>query len=308
MARCCGGGALCGCLLIEGAHVQVTGSGAAQDPFVITGDVGLAVSDNATFDLNLTGAGTIASPWGLTVSYASTAKLDDIPDVVAPTPTNGHVIGWDSATSKWTNRAPTTAASGSVLHNTSLSGDGSAGSVLAVVHDSIGFTETGASGVKLTRTGINSLVRHFGSTTDRGVANPSPDFNTISMVDSEPGRMDYWTGGQWLPVTNGRSADFGTESLLEMSGAYDESLTVTTMVRQVSVTTESDGSFEILSNTDLATYAGVLSAFFQETGGVIYKALVSGDINRVVGTAYSLADGAPMAFQAITGTVSANLY
>lgn len=308
MARCCGGGALCGCLIVEGSHVQVSGSGAAQDPFVITADVGLVVADNTTFDLTLTGLGTVASPWSLSVGYAATAKLDDLPDVNAPTPTNAQVLGWDTATSKWTARAPTTAASGSVTHNTSLSGDGSGGSPLAIVHDPIGFTETSASGVKLTRTGINSLVRHFGTTLDRGVANPSPDFNTISMIDSAPGRMDYWTGGQWLPVTNGRAADFGTASLLEMSGAYDESLTVTTIIRQVSITTEADGTFEILSNTDIGTYAGVLSAFFQETGAVPFKAMVSGDINRVIGTAYSLTDGTPMAFQAVNGTVTANLY
>jgi hypothetical protein len=308
MARCCGGGALCGCLIVEGAHVQVTGSGTAQDPFTITGDVGLAVTDTTTFDLALTGTGTAASPWTIQVGYASTAKLDDLPDVNAPTPTNAQVLGWDTATSRWTARAPTTAASGSVQHNTSLSGDGSGGSPLAIVHDPIGFTETGASGIKLTRNGINSLCRHFGTTLDRDAANPSPDLNTLSMLDSAPGRMDYWTGAQWLPVTNGRSSNFGTQSLLEMSGSYNQSLTVTTMVRQVSVTTEADGTFEILSNTDIGSFAGVLSAIFQETGAIGYKAIVNGDINRVTGTAYALTDGSPLAFQTVTGTVTANLY
>jgi hypothetical protein len=54
---------------------------------------------NAVGFLKNNGAGVLT--WS--TSAATVAALDDIGDVVAPTPANGDVIKWDSATSKWIN-------------------------------------------------------------------------------------------------------------------------------------------------------------------------------------------------------------
>src|SRR5690349_15326493 len=149
MARkCCG--LSCACQLSAGnAHISVSGTGTSTDPFVITGDVALQVVDTSTFNLTLTGSGTIASPWMLTVAYASTAKLDDIPDVQAPSPTNGQAILWDSSISTYTSQSVPTAAPGFVCTDSSLQGDGSVGAPLGITFDPAGYLDDGGSGAKI---------------------------------------------------------------------------------------------------------------------------------------------------------------
>lgn len=307
MARCCGG-ATCGCLIqAAGDHVAVTGSGSSGDPFIISSDMDMEVADNTTFNLSLAGLGTTTSPWTLSVGYATTAKLDDIPDVNAPAPTNGQVLGYDTATSKWTNRAPTTAASGSVQHDTSMNGDGSAGTPLGITEDPAGFLVTGAAGLGLTTLGINQMIRHFGTSVDRGSASPAPVLNSTSMLDSNPGQQDYWTGTQWLPVTNGVKRDIGPE-MLALSGPYLANSPITMVVRNITAVTDSTGAFDVLTTTDLAGKAGVLSVQFQESGTVPFKAVVFGNIDHISATAYRIDDGTPYATQAISGTVIAYAY
>jgi len=305
MARCCGGSN--GVLIQAADHITIVGTGSAQDPYVIAGDVDLEVSDNTTFNLTLGGAGTAASPWTLSVGFASTAKLDDLPDVNAPAPTNAQVLGWDSATSKWTARAPTTAASGSVVHDTSLTGDGSGGTPLAVAEDPAGFLDTGASGIKLTDEGKQSLVRRYGNDAARSADPLAPDLNSVTMLDDNPGQMDYWNGVDWFPVTNGVNRDFGTE-MLALSGSYVTDSPITIITRLVTTVTGADGSFDVLTSTDLAGAAGVLTCHFQETGAVPYKAMIFGLIDHIGAVAYRLDDGTAYASQSITGVVTAYIY
>ena len=54
MSRCCGGTSITA--LQEGSHVEITGLGTSQDPYVISADVALDDSDNAVFDVTITGA------------------------------------------------------------------------------------------------------------------------------------------------------------------------------------------------------------------------------------------------------------
>lgn len=307
MARCCGGATTCGCLILNGSHISIIGSGTSQDPFVVGADIELQVTDNTTFDMGLSGSGTISSPWTLSMAYAATAKLDDLPDINAPTPTNNHVLGWDSATSKWTNRAPTTASPGSVLHDTTLAGDGSAGLPLGVVTSGSRYVGPSGTGIGLTDVGMQTVVRHFVNTTTRAAAAPAAALNGLSILDSNPGEIDYWDGTQWRPVNNGVTQDYDAE-LLALSGSYATDDATTSVTRQVSASTDASGVFEVISAADLTTASGVLSVMFQETGSVGYKAVVNADVNRVVATAYSLADGSPLAFQAVSGTAVALLY
>ena len=305
MPRCCGG-AGCSCVVVSGLHIQVSGDGSGNDPYTIIGDVALAVGTGTQIQLALAGQGIEASPWVLTGDYAATATLDGLPDVNAPAPTNAQVLGWDSATSKWTPRAPTTAASGSVTTGTSLSGDGSGGSPLAVRHDSARFTQTNASGIGLTDAGINSLVRHFADATARSSASPAPILNTLSVRDDAPGQVEYYTGSAWASV---RMPVNASGQLLNMSGAYS-SQPVTLMVRQISVTADAAGLVELLSVTDLTGKSGVLACWFQKTGSAspTFDVAVVPAVNKINGIVHSMADGLIRPSQPITGTVVAWTY
>jgi hypothetical protein len=304
MPRCCGQ-ATCACVIQPGTGITITGSGTSQDPFIITAGSPLSVADNLIFDLTLNPANN-----QLSVNYAPTAKLDDIPDVNAAGPTNGQVLGWDSATSRWTARAPTTAASGSVLHNTSLSGDGSAGTPLAVVVDTARAMVSGATGVGLSDAGINQLVRGFANDSARTSANPAPDMNTLSMLDTVAGEIDYWDGTSWQPVKDKLAVDVAGE-FMALSGPYGGTDRLTLVVRQVNTISDASGIFTVLDAATIGGYAGLVSVQFQESGSSPWKAVCYPDGDHVSAVAYQLLDpsgGLPWATQAITGTVQAWAY
>lgn len=305
MPRCCGG-AGCSCVIVPGVHIQVNGTGTGNDPYTIIGDVGLAVGTGTQIQLALAGNGTDALPWVLTADYAATATLDGLPDVNAPAPTNAQVLGWDSATSKWTPRAPTTAASGSVQTGTGLSGDGSAGTPLLVRHDPNRFTATQTGGIGLTDAGINSLVRHFPDSAARSAASPAPVLNTLAMLDTAPGQVEYYTGSGWSSV---RMPVNATGQLLNISGAYT-SQPVTLMVRQISLTSDAAGLVELLSVADLTLRAGVLACWFQKTGSAspTYDVSVVPATNKINGIVHSMADGLIRPSAPITGMVVAWVY
>lgn len=307
MPRCCGGSS-CACLIqSSGTQISITGSGTAGDPYVVHGAIALQVADNSVFNLSLSGAGSTASPWILGVDFAASAKLDDLPDVQITSQTNGQVVGWDSALSRWTNRAPTTAASGSVQHDTALVGDGSAGSPLGINEDSTGFLATAAGGLGLSDTGKNRIVRHFASSAARALATPLPDLNALSMLDDHPGRIDYYTGVAWAEYGQ-FTPDFGTGQLLALSGTYSTSVKATLMVRQISATTDGSGYFEMLSVTDLSGKAGVLGCWFQPTLSSVFGTIVETTTTTVRGHAYRLTDGSAHATQPVSGVVLALVY
>lgn len=307
MARCCG--STCACKLEGGTRTVITGTGTIADPFIISADIELDVNDNTVFDLTLSGGGTSASPWELDVSYASTAKLDDIPDVNAPAPTNGHVLTYNTATSKWIAAAGTTAPAGAVQHDTSMAGDGSVGTPLQVLEDPARFLTTTGSGLGVNDAGINQLVRGFADAAARTAASPAPDLNTLSMLDSAPGHVDYWTGATWLPVFPGFEIEVIGGELLQISGAYAGS-TITMLVKQLSTSTDVSGVFEALTAAELAGRAGVLHATYQPTGVTLpsYHVNVHGNVNKIDATAWRGDTGGTLSSQAITGTVFAWVY
>lgn len=307
MPRCCGG-AGCNCTVVAGLHIQVTGDGSGQLPYTIIGDVSLGTGAGTQIQLALAGQGTEASPWVLTADYAATATLDAIPNVNTSGKTNGQVLSWDSALGKWKAVNPTTAAPGASVVGTSLSGDGSAGSPLVVRHDSARFTGTVTGGIGLTDAGVNSLVRHFVDATARAAASPAPVKNTLSMLDSKPGQVEYYddTSSTWKSVR--MPLDISGQ-LLAMSGAYS-SQPVTLMVRHRSVTTDASGMFEAFSVADLSGKAGVVAAWWQRTGstGPAFTVSMVPAGTKINAVAYNSADGAVLANQAITGQVVGWIY
>jgi hypothetical protein len=244
----------------------------------------------------------------LTAGFAATAQLGDIPDVNAVGVTNAQVLGWNSSLNKWTPRAPTTAASGSVQHDTSLSGDGSGGSPLQVVEATGGGLTTTAGGLGLDDTTKRTLVRKFATDAARTAASPTPTVNDVSAVTSRPGQVDYWTGSQWLPLKSQFSVDAQSQQLLSLSGSYVDGVAVTMVVRHFSGVTAPDGTLTVLSNTLLTGKAGVLSASVAVTGAQSYMPVMAAGSNYIYITARRLDNGAVLASQNISGQVTAYVY
>jgi hypothetical protein len=295
-----------------GQHIQIAGTGSPGDPFVVIGDVDLEVTDTSVFNLTLNGAGTLASPWELSVGFAATAALNDLPDVNAPAPANGQVLGWDSATGQWTPRAPTSAASGAVLHDPSLAGDGSAGTPLQVAEDPDRMLATSAGGLGLSDTGMNSVVRRFADDAARDAAAPAPVPNALSILGTSPGQVDYWDGSQWLPASQFKMEMAGQE-MLALSGSYTGTERVTLMVRNVTETTDTAGVFDVISSADLAGRGGVITAYVQAMSDslsipVPFSVMLAPDAGAVRGVAFRLDDGQPAPSTPVRATVTAFLY
>lgn len=303
-AGCCGSAAH-GTVIVDGAHIQVTGIGSSQDPYVISADFDFGVVDNDTFNLSLAGLGTTDNPYALSVAFASTASVKDFPDWADTVPANGQVPVWNSTTGRWTPGSPTPAAAGSVDTDTSLVGDGSPGSPLEVVHDPDRFTETGADGIGLTDDGVNSLVRRFANEAARNAAALPPDSNTVSALDTLEGLLDVWDGSDWLPA-EGKPTTIGGQ-LLALSGPYPGGR-VRTIVKQVALTTGTDGTFPLLTTGDLGSAAGVLSVMVTPVGAAMFGILVSVGSGGVTGTAYRPDTGGVFASQPIQAVVTAVVY
>jgi hypothetical protein len=304
----CGCSGQCTCLIQAVPPLSIIGSGAPTDPLVISIDVGMVGGINQTFEVTLTGTGTEIDPWTIAVNYAPTAKLDHIPDVDAPAPTHAQVLGYDGPSGTWKPFPPVTATPGLVSHDTTLAGDGSVGTPLAVVTDDPRYVETTATGVGVTDPAINQWVRHFADATARTAAVPTPELNTLSMLNTVPGVIDYWDGTAWKTYRATPLDIVG--QFLEMSGPYVAGTQVALMVRQVADTTDGSGVFEVLSVADLTGRAGVLSVQFQVSGSLAPPPVVSvvASTDHVDGIAYRGDDGLPYAGQLITGTVLAMVY
>jgi hypothetical protein len=308
MPSCCQG-ATCACKIASAAdgHMSVTGSGSAGDPFLLSADVAFAVNDTAQFDLTLTGTGDSADPWVLSTAYAATAKLTNIPDVNAPAPTNGQVLGFNTASNQWTAQAPTTAPTGAVSHGPALTGDGSAGSPLTIVPDASRLVQTSASGVGLSDAGMGAVVRHFADATARAAMTPAAVLNSLSILASNPGHVDYYDGSAWKPLLTQVTFIPPSPVFLQISGPYSGTPITIKMV-PVNATADSSGVFTVLGATDLTGFAGVLSLSFQETGTAAQVAVLGTSGSTVIGTVFNLIGGAPAVGANVTGYVTAYLY
>lgn len=305
---CCGGQGTCACQIIGRGAMEVSGSGLPSDPFVLDVEVDFESSFNKTFTTIIEGNGTAATPYSPVVNFSDTAQLDDLPDVMAPNPTNGQVLAWDSAQARWVPVAPTTAAAGSVIHDTSLDGDGSAGTPLAVRPHPTRLIGTFPTGIGLTDAGMAAATQKFVDEAARDAAITAPFLNQLTMLDTDPGVLHYWTGSQWMPLPNQTGWEVPGEAMLELSGSFVTGLPATVMVLQFAATTDANGRFDVLGTTELAGRSGVLTCLLSESGVTPWKAMLNVSSNKIVGTAYRLSDASVMAGTPVTGTVQAILY
>lgn len=307
MARCCGSTGTCACKVEGGRHITVTGTGTSQDPFRIAANTSLMVQDGPVFDMGLSGTGTPEDPWVLQVGYANTSRLTDLPDVNAPAPGDWNVLAYNPATDQWEAAPPSVTAAGGILTDDSINGDGSVDAPLGVNANTVRYISVTAAGLGLTDAAINSLVRPFADEAARDAASPTPVIGTISMLLSDPGRLDYWDGTDWFPITNGIQLDVQPGEVLALSGSYNMG-TVTQYVRQLEVVTDVDGRFEVIPAVDLSGYAGVLSVHVQPMGTVGWVPVVDTGLDNITATAFRLDGGAPYAGYTLAATVTALLY
>lgn len=303
---CCGG-TICACQIVAEGRLTVEGSGQPGDPFILNAAAEFDPWGNTTFLSDVLGAGTVAVPWHVEIGFAPTAKLDDIPNVDTGAPQNGQVLTWDSATATWKASPPSVAPVGAVVHDTSLTGDGSAGTPLGVAPYAARYLGSFPQGVGVNDAGMTAMVHHFANATDRATAFPSPGYNTLSMLDNAPGVLEYWTSTAWsvLPNQVGWSA---SEAFMELSGPYTLGIPITFMVLQVDTTTDGNGVLDLVTPTDLTSRSGVLSVQVQEGGDQAWHAQVFGNTDRISATAYRITDGTPMAGVPLTATVNAIVY
>ena len=308
MAKGCCGGGTCSCQMIGHGAVDITGSGQPSDPFVLDVDLNLGSSTNETFTVVVQGDGSTAYPYTLDVRYSDSAKLDDIPDVLAPNPSNGQVLAWNGPQQKWLPQAPVTAAAGSVLHDTSLDGDGSAGTPLAVLPAPTRMLATFPAGLGLTDAALASVTQRFVDAAARSAAIPAPMLNQMTLLDTNPGVINYWTGSAWSVLPNQTGWNAVNGQFLALSGPFSQGLPVTIVTKQINTTTDGAGLFSVLDTTDLTGFSGILAVQLTETGSIAWKAMLNTVSNQVVGTAYRVSDGTVLAGTPITAVALAVLY
>lgn len=94
MPKCGCAGSTCGCKVQGGSGVSITGTGTAQDPYIVTVDgieitSLITVDDTSSVDLTLLGSGTALDP------YVLSAEIN-VGSTVVTTPTNGGTTEIDS--------------------------------------------------------------------------------------------------------------------------------------------------------------------------------------------------------------------
>lgn len=115
MARGCGcAGSSCGCKVIAGSDITVSGTGTAADPYIISAtstDISgtVEVDSTTTVTLKRLGAGSTADPY--IISGVATLRVRDLIDVADPNggPVSGDTMVWvgSTAAGHWEFRQPT---------------------------------------------------------------------------------------------------------------------------------------------------------------------------------------------------------
>jgi hypothetical protein len=169
--------------------------GSKDNPFVVTGPV-FGTSNTSTADLVLSGDGTPANPYVISVNVH--LPLDGLTDVNAPAPVAGYVLTYATSPSPgWIAAIPQSGTPGAVLHDNTLQGAGTAGSVLGVLLDPTGGITAGASGLKA---GTGWTVCTSGT-------RPASPAAYDKIIESD---TQAW--GFWMPGTPGKWRMYDTKS------------------------------------------------------------------------------------------------
>jgi hypothetical protein len=150
MAKCNSAGASCGCSVVAGDGIKITGTGTASDPFVVTASLSqvsiadnIAVANSTTIELGKKGTGAVGDPvvlsaaltirspngtrWSLAVSDAGVLTTIAAPAAPQGAPNNGgitvvanDVLYWDPTTSTWDTRTSSAHAIYSSLGSTNV--------------------------------------------------------------------------------------------------------------------------------------------------------------------------------------------
>lgn len=177
MAKCgCAGGS-CGCLVISGNGVAVSGSGSAQDPYVISAAApGLQVQDSSTIDMTVSGDGTALSPYVLRAEFIGDIPTPDWTAASSRT-WSGGAVSLADVTKPATIRVSMTGSVTTVTLPTWLSSQ--SGTITLIISQDV----TGG------RTWIMPGTSAFGIDVALSTAPSARD--VISL---------FWTGVQWVVV------------------------------------------------------------------------------------------------------------
>ena len=152
--------------------------------FTVNGD------DNPYVNINITAGGVGDTRAKLLTEYSSVNLLTDIDTTTTP-PTNGQVLKWNTATSKWLP-GDDSAGIGSINVFASVAGD--TGSTTANSQTDT-LTIAGGSNITTAVVGDTVTVNFSGTLTTTLAA--LTDTNTSGLTQ---GDMLYWSGSEWIPT------------------------------------------------------------------------------------------------------------
>ena len=120
---------------------------------------------------------------------------------------------------------------------------------MAVVPDAARLVRIAATGVGLSDAGMGAVVQHFADATARNAMSPTPQVNTLTMLATAPGEVDFWDGTKWLPIADRVNTQPGGTEFLRLSGPYNGITPMTRVMSTVTKTADGAGQFTILDAT-----------------------------------------------------------
>lgn len=185
MPKCSCSGSGCSCLVRGGGNIKVTGTGAANDPYVVSSDLSLQgalrAKNTPTLSLTLAGSGLLEDPYILSGAVTvGSRSLTDFPDGAAP---NGYTLVAQDG--RWVYALAPASSTTSVNVGEGLRGAGTTASLLRVATS--GTWGAGALSNHGSDSRVGSLIYVDADGSLRGepaVPPTSMDFNNLTNVPS----------------------------------------------------------------------------------------------------------------------------
>lgn len=308
MGKCCGDSCVCKIVGDAESYVNVTGTGTPTDPFIISG---LPLHGQPAGFTDSDGTIVITIEDGV-VQFSldlSETSIDELGDVLTTGATVGKVLAWNGT--NWVPTTGTTAAAGSVLHDASLTGDGSAGNLLQVQYDPDGLIALLAGGIGISETGLSWLVRHYADSDERDGDTVTPEVGALSVLETDPQQLWVWGSlGGWGPLLLLRQVTNLFGQLLELSGPYAGG-PFSIITKQVNDTTDASGVLPLIADTELVGYAGVIAVTFMPESFTGVPYIVTYDVSggdAVDGVVWAVDGSGVMASSPVSGVLTAYVY